>query len=111
MLGTALVGVFVTRRYAAGVDALPVAPQWLAWLRDPQILLNAETSARFEQLAAAAQLNGGALLGASRLALVDAIHVSQWLVAALVVLGVLLVRRVPHVELRDVKTKTAVIHD
>ena len=53
MLGTALVGVFVTRRYAAGVDALPVAPQWLAWLRDPQILLNAETSARFEQLAAA----------------------------------------------------------
>lgn len=111
MLGTALVGVFVTHHYVAGVNALPIAPQWQGWLRDPQILLSAETSARFEQLTAAAQLNGGALLGASRLALVDAIHVSQWLVAALVVLGVLLVRRVPHVELRDVKTKTAVIHD
>ncbi|WP_227105953.1 MDR family MFS transporter [Chromobacterium rhizoryzae] len=111
MLGTALVGVFVTHRYVAGVDALPAAPQWQAWLRDPQILLSPDTAARFEQLTTAARINGGALLDASRLALVDAIHLSQWLVAALAVLGLLLVRRVPHVELRDVKTKTAVIHD
>lgn len=100
MLGTAVMGVVVSHRFQQGVASMLATRgdgQWQRWLADPQTLLNADILAQFRHAAAAAQPE--VLLAATRLALVDAIHFSQILVAASLLLGLWLVRKVPPVQL------------
>ncbi|MGC0154072.1 MDR family MFS transporter [Chromobacterium vaccinii] len=101
MLGTAVMGAVVSHHFQRGVAALVAGDarggDWLRWLADPQTLLNAASLAQFRAAAAAAHPD--ALLAATRLRLVDAIHFSQWLVAAVLLLGLWLVRKVPAIQL------------
>lgn len=108
MLGTALVGAFVSQHYARGVGEMLAqhhAGQWQTLLTDPQTLLGGPAGERFRLLAAAA--GPEQLLAAARALLVDAVHASQWLVALAMALGMLLLRRVPPVQLRRDETGKA----
>lgn len=99
MLGTALIGTFVSHRYVQGVDerlANANATQWAGWLADPQILVNHEQATRF---LATAGSQASALITGARDSLVDAVHHSQWIVLGMLGLGLFLVRRVPRIDL------------
>ena len=98
MLGTALVGAFVTHRYTAGIDARVAghdASAWRSALHDPQILVDPDMAGRFTEAAARAGRDAAAFLDQARASFIDSVHHSQWLVALLVVAGLAMVRRVP----------------
>jgi hypothetical protein len=102
MLGTALIGTLVTRLYAFNIDAaFPVGAgaAWAAPLSEPQILVDHALAARFATAAQAAGQDAGMLLSAARSVLVDAIHGSQWLVAAVMLLALFWVSRIPPINL------------
>ncbi|POZ63310.1 MFS transporter [Chromobacterium alticapitis] len=112
MLGTAVMGVVVSRQFQHGVAAMLEARHggaWQSWLADPQTLLNPAILAQFRLAAAAAQPE--ALLAATRLQLVDAIHLSQWLVAILLLPGLWLARKVPAIQLSSMISAEAPRHD
>lgn len=110
MLGTALIGTFVTHRYTAGVEDFlqnqaPGSMQWAHWLDDPQILVNHSVAQQFSQAAGQVGVQAGALLDGARVALVNAIHGGQWAVVGVMVLALLIVRRVPPLKLQRRVTK------
>lgn len=112
MLGTALVGLAVSRQYQAGVAAMPgLEPRWSGQLADPQLLLSVERSQGFRHAVAAAGGQGDALLDAARDALTAAIHGSLWWVALLTLSCLLLVRWLPSISLRDAQPAEVVAHD
>ncbi len=103
MLGTAVVGTLVARLYAHKVDALlggGLEP-WRAALAAPRILVDHAQAARFSAAAQSAGHDALALLNAARGVLVDSIHASQWLVAAVMMLALFWVRRVPRIDLHS----------
>lgn len=103
MLGTALIGTFVSHRYERGVETLLASHdgrQWTSWLADPQILVDADLASRFVALLAQAGQESAVLLSGARLSLIDSIHHSQWLVVGLMVVAVFMVRRIPPMNLR-----------
>lgn len=103
MLGTALVGTFVTHRYVAGVETLldgQAAAAWQSRLTEPQILVDHAMASAFATAASAAGQDASALLAAARAAFIDSVHHSQWLVAGLMLmLGLWLAWRVPPMSL------------
>lgn len=102
MLGTALVGTLVNHLYISRVrSALDVAQasQWFSRLDDPQILIDRAAQNELVTQMAAAGREASALIEAARVALVSAIHVGQLLSVAVAVLAILLMRRVPRLEL------------
>ncbi|WP_176394274.1 MFS transporter [Chromobacterium violaceum] len=112
MLGTAVMGAVVSHHFQQGVAAMLASRHgeaWLSRLADPQTLLNADSLAQFRRMAASAGADG--LLAASREALVASIHYSQWLVAAALLLGLWLVRKVPAVRLDSVVPEQELRHE
>ncbi|KPC53074.1 Multidrug resistance protein 3 [Amantichitinum ursilacus] len=100
MLGTALIGTFVSHHYASGVaDALQAAQagQWTRALQDPQILVNPDSAAKFIAQAGSA---AAPLLQAAREVLVEAIHGGQYVVLAMMLVALFLVTRVPDIKLK-----------
>ena len=95
MLGTALIGSLISNLYVSKVHLMLANQQkWIAWLEDPQILVDGLRAARFLETGA-----GQVLLSAARNGLVEAIHTSQGLIAALLLLGFWLVYRVPEIKI------------
>jgi EmrB/QacA subfamily drug resistance transporter len=102
MLGTAVVGMLVTRIYAHRVDATLEAADgspWKSWLAEPQILIDHALAGRFGDAARAAGQDAGALIAGARDVLVGAIHSSQWLVVGVMMLALFWVRRIPPINL------------
>ncbi|MDD5250576.1 MAG: MFS transporter [Rhodocyclaceae bacterium] len=102
MLGTALVGTLVSHLYAHQVHAMLLAhdgAQWSAWLDEPQVLVDHALAARFAAAALHAGQDAASLLAGARGSLVDAIHGSQWLVVAVMLLALWGVRRIPPLSL------------
>jgi EmrB/QacA subfamily drug resistance transporter len=103
MLGTALIGTFISHRYASGVNAVLGAnhgSQWSSWLADPQILIDHELAAKFvERMPQQSGQEAITFLDDARNVLVDAIHESQWIVAVLTVLAFWWVHRIPLIDL------------
>jgi EmrB/QacA subfamily drug resistance transporter len=114
MLGTAVVGTLVTRLYAHRVEAALGAgseSQWTSWLAEPQILVDHALAARFMAAASAAGHDAAAMLVVARGQLVDAVHGSQWLVVAVMVLALFWVRRIPPINLHRSPGPEASNHD
>ncbi|MCC6302654.1 MAG: MFS transporter [Gammaproteobacteria bacterium] len=102
MLGMAIIGTLVSHRYVAEVDALLRANDGLRWaaaLGDPQILLDRGLADDFGTALARTGHDAAALLAGARDSLIASIHVSQWVIAALVALALLVAYRVPPVRL------------
>jgi len=102
MLGVAVIGTLVSHRYTRDVHDMLLTEggvQWQPWLADPQILLDQARAADFGAAFAGGRQGAAALLDGARQALVDAIHGSQWLIAACLVIAFWLVRRAPHTSL------------
>jgi hypothetical protein len=102
MLGMAIIGTLMSHLYHQEINGLLLAgggTQWARWLTDPQILVDPALAGDFSAAARQAGQDAAALLSGARTALVDAIHGTQWAVAAFVVLALWLVRRVPAVDL------------
>jgi EmrB/QacA subfamily drug resistance transporter len=102
MLGMALVGTLVSHRYAQGVnDMLRAggAEHWARWLDDPQILVSTALAEKFNAEVLRAGQDAATILAGARTALVNAIHSSQWLVVAFMVLALWMLREVPPVNL------------
>lgn len=103
MVGTALVGTLVNHAYVSHVRSAledAHAMHWFAQLSDPQILIN---KAAQHQLAAQVHALGqqsAALIEAARLSLVSAIHTGQMLSAAVAVIAIWQMRRLPRLHLR-----------
>lgn len=102
MIGAALTGTLVTRIYASGVRHVLQADgamQWLAQMRDPQILVNRDAQRSLVDQLAHAGHNGAALLEAARETLVAAIHAGLALAVVVSVVSIWQCRRVPHVKI------------
>lgn len=109
MLGTALIGSLISNLYLSKVnDMLKInhASQWVAWLADPQILVNHARAVKFLDIVV--KHDAVIYLTGARNALVSAIHDSQWFIAVLLILAFRLVRRIPainiHAQAIDQKT-------
>ena len=99
MLGTALAGALISNLYGAKIGILLKshrAELWSSWLADPQILVDRAKAAKF---IGSAGSDANALLLGARDALIGAIHSSQWLISALLVLAFFLVRRIPPISI------------
>lgn len=102
MLGTALVGSLISNVYTAKVNDVLEAnhvSRWASWLSDPQILVNHERAARFFDVVHQSGHDASIFLAGARDTLVDAIHYSQWFIAAFVVLAFWLVHRIPNINI------------
>lgn len=102
MMGTALIGTTVTHAYNRGVSNMlhnQMSVQWMAWLSDPQLLVDEKLAGNFSSTLAHAGLVAAPLVNGSRLALVEAIHLSHWIVAGLLLLLLWVIYRLPHVKL------------
>ncbi|MGA7750893.1 MAG: MFS transporter, partial [Gallionella sp.] len=102
MLGTALVGSFISNQYVSKVNNMLAANhaiQWASWLGDPQILVNHVRAAKFLEVAPLAGHDAVIFLAGARNALVDAIHDSQWFIAAFIMLAFWLVHRIPRINI------------
>ncbi|MEJ1958543.1 MAG: MFS transporter [Nitrosomonadales bacterium] len=98
MLGTALVGSFISNLYLSRVNNMLEVnhgSQWVTWFDDPQILVNHVRSAKFLEEAARTGQDAVIFLNGARNALVGAIHDSQWFVVAFMTLALWLVHRIP----------------
>lgn len=113
MFGTAVVGALVTRLYAHQVGAMlePAAAPWQAWLAEPQILVDHALAARFSAAARSVGQDPAALLSGARDILVNAVHSSQWLVAAVMMLALFWVRRVPPIDIHQPHGQEAIRHE
>ncbi len=99
MLGTALAGALISNLYAAKIGIMLKshrAEPWSSWLDDPQILVDRAKAANFIGRAGS---DANALLLGARDALISAIHGSQWLISALLVLAFFLVHRIPPISI------------
>jgi EmrB/QacA subfamily drug resistance transporter len=102
MMGTALIGTTVTHAYHRGVSNMlqtQMAVQWSAWLADPQLLVDEKLAGSFSNSLAHAGMLAAPLVSGSRQALVDAIHVSHWIVAGLLLVLLWVIYRLPRVKL------------
>ena len=102
MLGMALIGTLVSHRYAQGVNVMLQdgnGVRWTHWLDDPQILVSHTLAAKFSAEVLQAGQDAAALMAGARTALVNAIHSSQWLVVAFMVLALWMLRKVPPINL------------
>lgn len=102
MLGMAVTGTLITQGYNRGVNDMLQAgngERWRNWLGDPQVLVDSALADGFSAAVLRAGQDAAALLEGARLALVDAIHASHWLIAAVVALLLLVVRRLPAMNL------------
>jgi hypothetical protein len=100
MLGTAITGTLVNRLYAGGVQRALVAEQgeqWLPQFRNPEILLDHAAQQSLLAQAVQADRNGEAMINAAREALVASIHTGVALAIVVSLIGLWMVRRVPHV--------------
>ncbi len=116
MLGTALIGTFVTHHYSAGVaDYLaaqtPAQTRWTSTLADPQILVNHSVAQQFTTAVTATGANAAQMLAAAREQLVSAIHSGQWVVVVLMVFALYMVYRVPPLQLKRRTIKVEASHD
>jgi hypothetical protein len=102
MLGTALSGALVHHLYTGHVDAP---------LRDPQILVDRAMGARFMATMSQAGQDGALMLANARHAMVDAIHISQWLVLVMLMLAWLVARLTPPLSLSGDAQASAVRAD
>ncbi len=94
MLGTAIIGAMVSNTYADGIRNM--ADSRAGRLLDPQILVNHSLAAKFTLDAGQ---HGAMLLVHARMAMVGAIHSSFWIVSALLILALWVVRFVPPINL------------
>jgi EmrB/QacA subfamily drug resistance transporter len=110
MLGTALVGMLIERGYASGVadilDTLtgPLQRQhWIGRFSDPQVLVDASTRDALLAEFGHSGVNGAQIIELSRQVLVGAIHTGVLVTAVAVVAAILLVRRIPDLQLHNVR--------
>lgn len=104
MLGTALIGSFISSRYVSKVnDSLVDASdsQLAPWLDDPKILFSHELAEKFAR--AMPQLGHEAVfyLSNAQRALIEAVHESQWLIATFVMLVFWLVNLFPSINIHE----------
>jgi MFS family permease len=108
MFGTAVIGVFVTRLYAARVPAAVLASVGyvpgtvLAQMRDPQALVD-----RHMEDSIRAALHGAGVLEVLRQTLASSIHLGFLLTAAAAAVAVWKVRAISHLRFRRVKPEAA----
>lgn len=106
MLGTALVGTWVSHHYVQGVqEALAHHGQtaWLASLADPQVLVDPAAMAKLKTQTLQTGQDASALLDLARQSLVEAIHGGQWVVVVLMAGVAVLARCVPPMSLHGDK--------
>jgi MFS family permease len=114
MLGTAVVGMLVSRVYEHRVAALVPAEAVAAWagaLGEPQVLVDRSLAVDFIAAAQRAGHDGAALLSGARDVLVSAVHGSQWLVAAAMLLALFWARRVPPIDIHRPPGSAGVSHE
>jgi predicted MFS family arabinose efflux permease len=103
MLGTAIIGALVSHRYVSGINNMSASRDGAIWagrLADPQILVNHTLAAKFSLDALLAGQDATMLLAQARMAMVEAIHSSLWVVAACLFFAFWVVRLVPPISLR-----------
>jgi EmrB/QacA subfamily drug resistance transporter len=104
MIGTALVGTVVAHVYQSQVAFVlktADAMKWLERLHNPQVLLDLEGQRQVMEQIAAQGRNPTALFDGIHTVLVGAIHTSQYIGLGVALLGLLLVRRVPPLQLKQ----------
>ncbi|MGN6579838.1 MAG: MDR family MFS transporter [Bordetella sp.] len=104
MIGTALVGTVVGHAYQSQMTFVlktMAATDWLDRLRNPQVLLDQEGQKQVMAQLAAQGHNPQALFEGIHAVLVNAIHSSQYVGLGVSLLGLLLVRRVPPLKLKQ----------
>ena len=110
MIGTALVGTMVAHAYQSQVTFVLKAAdamKWLDRLHNPQVLLDQEGQRQVMEQIAAQGHNPTALFDGIHTVLVGAIHTSQYIGLGVALLGLLLVRRVPPLQLKRREQKPA----
>jgi EmrB/QacA subfamily drug resistance transporter len=106
MMGTSIVGTIVAHHYASVVERTlsvlgpSVSAQWLPRLDDPRILVDEVLRGRLLAELGTAGLDGPALFGVARDALVQSIHIGVMLTAVAALVAALLVRRIAHITFR-----------
>lgn len=107
MLGTALVGTFVSHSYGQEVHSALLTSgglPWQSWLLDPQILVNPAQLLQFKAAVSVTGQDALVWLSDARHSLVAAVHGGQWLVVGLMLPVALLAHVVPPMSLM---TRTA----
>jgi len=102
MLGAAVIGSIISNQYVSKVaDMLAEnhANQWISWLKDPQILFNNELAENFIKVVPQVNHNALIYLAGARHALTAAIHESQWLIAAFIIVAFWLAYRIPKINI------------
>jgi EmrB/QacA subfamily drug resistance transporter len=102
MMGAALIGSIISTRYISKVNGMLAdnhSTQWASWLDDPQILFNHERAEKFLNLMPLVKYDALRFLANARNALVEAIHDSQWFIAAFVLLAFWLAYRIPKINI------------
>jgi EmrB/QacA subfamily drug resistance transporter len=103
MLGTAIAGTAVRDLYRRGLEHAIAAKagaggaQWLAELKDPQVLMSAQAAARFTSQADHAGVSGEQLLSIARAMLAHAVETSLLMVAVVMVVGCWIVWILPTI--------------
>jgi EmrB/QacA subfamily drug resistance transporter len=98
MLGVALIGVFIYQIYSYQTKQLVEVmqhPQIEQWLSNPEILMSPENQIGLVQHAKELGLNSDELMSQSKKILVKSIHMSQWIVVALGIFIIWLIRQLP----------------
>jgi EmrB/QacA subfamily drug resistance transporter len=104
MLGTAIIGSYISKEYVSNInDALAVsnASQLAPWLNDPKILFSHQLVERF--IKAMPNVEQGAMfyLTKAQHSLIEAVHESQWLISAFVMVIFWLVHNIPTVNVHE----------
>ena len=102
MLGTALIGTFVSHLYVSRVNDMLEASRgerWTSWLDDPQILVNHALADKFAAAMPQSAADAAVYMSGARDSLAAAIHRSQWIVVAVMALAFFVIRRVPPINL------------
>lgn len=104
MLGTAIIGSFISHQYVSKVNhvlAATHASQLTSWLDDPKILFSRELSERFTKAMPKLEHDAMYFINSAQHALIDAVHESQLLIAALVILVFWLVYHIPKINVHQ----------
>lgn len=101
MLGTAIIGSFISNEYVSKVNDMLVANnarQLASWLDDPKILFSHELAEKFIKVMPKLGHDALFYLAKAKHALIESVHESQLLIAAFVMLVFWLVYRIPAID-------------
>jgi len=102
MLGTAIIGSFITKQYASKINnTLDVnnARELASWLDDPKILFSHEYAGKFMKTMPKLEQDAAFYLSSAQYSLIEAIHERQLIISAIFVLTFWLVYHFPAINI------------